>query len=116
MLREYALDPEVVALSNPSFLSLRNSFGFDQGRVIARFPSSWVKKAITAVNDAEEIGDVQKKRVIEAIRMAKQDKMVKSGRNFDPTLPNWLSSCLAAHKKILLTQLLLEKIISIRQR
>jgi hypothetical protein len=99
MLRLYAVDPEVAALSNPSFLSLSNSFGFDRGRVIARFPGNWVKQAIKAVRDAEEIGDIEKTRMIEAIKQAKHDKMVKSGRNFDPTLPNWLSSCLAEHIK-----------------
>jgi len=99
MLREYALDPEVAAASNPSFLTLSNLFGFDRGRVISRFPGNWVKHAINAVNEAEEIGDLQKHKLVEAIARAKEDKMVRSGRPFNPGLPDWLSSCREEHIK-----------------
>ena len=71
MLRLYAVDPTLAAAKNPSFLALNNLFGADRGRVISRFPGSWVKQAIKAVKEAEELGEREKLKLYQVIETAK---------------------------------------------
>ena len=43
MIKEFALDPEVLAVSFRDFSYFIEKFGVAQGRVISRFPKDWKK-------------------------------------------------------------------------
>jgi hypothetical protein len=63
MLRRYALDPSVPATSAQTCQQIAALFGFEQGRLISRFPSDWWQQFLKAVDGHNGIGDVQRKKI-----------------------------------------------------
>jgi len=93
---EYAVEPQAIGSSWENFRYLIEKFGFDKGRLISQFPKSWFREVYEA---ADTLSPMQRKRVEEALNHAKKNKVVRSGRSYDPTIGSWLENALAEHKR-----------------
>lgn len=94
MLQEYAVEPAAIGSDWQTFRYLIEKFGFDQGRLISQFPKHWFREVYRA---AGGLSDMQKKRVEEALSEAKKNKVVRTGRPYQPDLGGWLDNALAEH-------------------
>jgi hypothetical protein len=63
MLRRYALDPSVPATSVQTCQQITALFGFEQGRLISRFPTDWWQHFLKAVDGHNGFRDVERKRI-----------------------------------------------------
>ena len=98
MLKEYAVDPNVIASSFETCRYLISLFGADKGRLISKFPRQWKQMAIRAADDALNDG-LKKERVIEYINSLDNDwlTLIPSNRaSVDPE-GAWLVNAQAAH-------------------
>lgn len=96
MLKEYAVEPAAIGSDWQTFRYLIEKFGFDHGRLISQFPKHWFREVYEA---AGGLSDLQKKRVEEALNEAKRNKVVRTGRPYDPDLAGWLDNALAEHAR-----------------
>jgi len=94
MLLEYAVEPRVIGSSWQNFRYFIEKFGFDRGRLISQFPKAWFKEVYAA---SSGLRPVERARLEESLRRAKQTKVVRNGRAYDPTLGSWLDNALAQH-------------------
>jgi hypothetical protein len=94
MLFEYAVEPQVIGSSWHNFRYLIEKFGFDRGRLICQFPKAWFKEVYAA---SATMRPVERKRIEESLSRAKQSKVIRSGRPYDPALGNWLQNAVAQH-------------------
>ena len=97
MLKEFAVDPRVIASSFETCRYLFSQFGADKGRLISRFPKTWKKMAIDA---ADKLPDgYNKERVIEYLTDINNEwlTLIGSGRNCQNP-DNWLESAITAHE------------------
>ena len=92
MLYEYAVEPRAIAADWQTCRYLSEKFGFDRGRLLALYPKKWLPLAIEA---AVDLPDVQKKTVVEKLVRLKRDCSIRSGRAYDPELPDWLANAVA---------------------
>ena len=91
MLYEYAVEPSAIGSNWHNFRYLIEKFGFDRGRLISQFPRSWFKEVIAASAGMQE---VERKRFVEKLNQAKQSKVIRSGRPYDPQT-DWLQNAVA---------------------
>ncbi len=94
---EYAVEPEAIGSDWQTFRYVIEKFGFDKGRIISQFPKHWFREVYRA---AEGLPTLQKKRIEVALNQSKKNKIVRSGRPFDPRLGGWLDNALAEHARI----------------
>jgi hypothetical protein len=94
MLYEYAVEPRAIGANWQKFRYVIEKFGFDRGRLISQFPKSWFREVYGA---AEGLLPVEKKRIEEALNLAKRNKVVRSSRAYDPAAGTWLQNALAQH-------------------
>ena len=94
MLYEYAVEPQAIGSSWQTFRYVIEKFGFDKGRLISQFPSRWFREVYEA---AKSLPPVQKKRVEEALKQAKRNKVVRCDRPYDPSIETWLGNALVEH-------------------
>lgn len=97
MLKEFAVDPCVIASSFETCRYLISQFGADKGRLISKFPKTWKRMAIDA---ADKLPDgLNKKRVIESLNDIPKEwlTLIGSGRNCQ-NADNWLESAITAHE------------------
>ncbi|WP_306128352.1 hypothetical protein [Roseovarius sp. MMSF_3350] len=92
---EYAVEPQAIGSSWENFRYLIEKFGFDKGRLVSQFPKSWFREVYQA---ADSLTPMQKKMVEEALNQAKRNKVIRSGRNYDPALGSWLDNALSEHR------------------
>jgi hypothetical protein len=92
MFYEYAVEPRAIGSSWQTFRYVIEKFGFDRGRLISEFPGNWFRLVYEQI---EPLPPVEKKRVVEALSLAKRNKTVKSGRPYDPDAGDWLRNALA---------------------
>jgi len=64
------------------FRYLIEKFGFHKGVLIARYPKKWMSLVLDAC-DANNIGDVERLKVVEKLRQAKEDRMLNTPFPFD---------------------------------
>lgn len=98
MLKEYAVDPGVIASSFETCRYLISQFGADKGRLISKFPKTWKKLAFAA---AEKLPDGRKKeQVIEYLNSINNDWLVLAASNRAYGAPgnSWLDNAIAAHR------------------
>jgi hypothetical protein len=91
MLYEYAVEPCAIASNWQTCRYLSEKFGFDRARLLSLYPKKWLTLAIEA---AEGLPDVEKKTVTERLIKLKRDASIKSGRNYDPALNDWLRNAI----------------------
>ncbi|TIR49111.1 MAG: hypothetical protein E5X53_26125 [Mesorhizobium sp.] len=92
MLYEYAVEPAAIAADWQTCRYLAEKFGFDRGRLLSLFPKAWLRLAIDSANDLPEM---QKKRVIEKLKKLKDESSIRSGRAYEPALGDWLANAIA---------------------
>ncbi len=91
MFLEYAVEPRAIGSSWQTFRYVIEKFGFDRGRLISEFPGKWFRLVYEAT---DALPDAEKKKVVEALNLAKRNKTVKSGRLYDPSIGDWLQNAL----------------------
>ena len=94
MLFEYAVEPQAIGSSWQNFRYLIEKFGFDRGRLISQFPKTWFREVYEAAADMKP---TERARVEIALNRAKQSKVIRSGRTYDPLLGDWLANAIAQH-------------------
>ena len=94
MLYEFALDPEVMTTwQNVRLIS--NLVGVEHGHLISRFPKAWQRMVYEACGRRAELGDYEKKRIVERIQEL-GSKIVSTGRRYDQ-LKAWLENAESEH-------------------
>jgi hypothetical protein len=98
MLKEFAVDPRVIASSFETCRYLFSQFGADKGRLISRFPKTWKRMAIDAAADLPD--GFNKERVIDYLSSINNDwlTLVGSGRSYENFNVDWLDNAMLAHK------------------
>lgn len=98
MYQKYAVEPAAIGSSWETFRYLIEKFGFQEGRLISRFPSKWERLVIEAAK-AAGVGDIDFSRITEKLRKEKEEriKIINSGREYDPNLGSWIANARAAH-------------------
>ncbi|WP_299882665.1 hypothetical protein [uncultured Sulfitobacter sp.] len=91
---EYAVEPAAIAEDWKTCRYLAELFGFDRGRLLSQFPKKWLPMAIEA---AADLPPVEKKRVIEKLRLLKAHASVRAGRPYDPDGGTWLDNAVREH-------------------
>lgn len=94
MLFEYAVEPQAIGSSWERFRYLIEKFGFDRGRLISQFPKAWLKEVYTA---SAKMKPIERARLEVALNQAKQHKVIRSGRPYDPAVGDWLQNAVAQH-------------------
>jgi hypothetical protein len=97
MLYEYAVEPRAIGSSWETFRYLIEKFGFDKGRLISEFPKRWF---LEVYNATATFPDGQKKRVELALKQARQNKVVRCHRPYDPSAGDWLRNALIEHLRL----------------
>jgi hypothetical protein len=97
MFYEYAIEPRAIGSSWATFRYVIEKFGFDQGRLISEFPKRWLREVYDATSG---LPPMQKKRIEEALNQARKNKVVRSGRPYNPDAGDWLSNALAEHRRV----------------
>lgn len=96
MLFEYAVEPQAIGSSWPTFLYLIEKFGFDRGRLISRLPGKWEKKVIQAAKLAG-VPDIRMASIVERLRNAKLG-IVDFGRPYDSE-KSWIDNALSEQQR-----------------
>lgn len=89
MLKEFALEPRILS-SWGQFRLVLAHFGISKGRLISRFPSKWKKQVLEALNDAADLGDVDRKRIVESL-LSIDDLMVSRQPEWNAGM-DWLEN------------------------
>ncbi len=96
LLKEYALDPEILC-SWTNCQILLPQIGASQGRLIARFPKDWKKRAYEAAHKSAKPKELLS--IVERLNRLGVAALFACGRpGGDPSLP-WVESALAEHKR-----------------
>jgi hypothetical protein len=97
MLKEYAVDPSIIASSFETCRFLVSQFGADKGRLIARFPKTWKRMAYDAANTLPD--GLKKERVVEYLKELGEDwlTLISSNRPYTNPGDTWLVNAQVAH-------------------
>lgn len=99
MIREYALDPQVVADCWQDFRFFIGEFGCEKGRMISRFPSKWKKNVYDLCKENIEFSELQISRV-EVILFNPEykfdRKFVRNSREYDKTF-TWVQNAVKSN-------------------
>ena len=96
MHQEYAVEPAAIGSSWETFRYLFEKFGFQEGRLISRFPTKWERQVLEAAKVAK-IGDVAYAKIVEKLRKEKRTAIIKSGRAYGSGLDAWVANARVAH-------------------
>jgi hypothetical protein len=96
MIKEFALEPDVLAASFRDFSYFIEKFGVAQGRVISRFPKDW-KRMVYEAAQASLRGTKELSRIEIRLRAITDDVLITTGRpSGDGTQP-WLTRAMSEH-------------------
>jgi hypothetical protein len=102
MIHEYALEPETVAswYEQKLFGLFVQQFGFDAGRVVARYPKKWRKLVWEAFEAAfgAAATEKDKTRMAELLKQLTSPEIVRPGHIWDPA-NDWLSNAETEHAR-----------------
>lgn len=96
MLYEYAVEPQAIGSSWATFRYVIEKFGFDKGRLISEFPKKWFREVYDATAG---LPPIQKKRIEEALNLARKSKVVRSRRPYDRDAGDWLHNALTEQQR-----------------
>lgn len=96
MHSEYAVEPAAISADWRTCKYISEKFGFDRGRLLSLFPKTWLALAVEA---AEHLPDLERKRVTEALIRTKNYGSIKAGRPYDPGLGDWIANALSDHQR-----------------
>jgi hypothetical protein len=109
MLYEYGVEPSAVGKDWDSARYIFESFGFDQGRLISRFPPKWEAQVYLAFKSGK-FSDLQRKKFVEKLYRAKKHAIVDFGREYDAARGNWIRNALAENAKHPFRAIICEKL------
>lgn len=89
---EYAVEPRTIAADWHTCRYISEKFGFDRGRILSLYPNQWLPLAI---KEADGLSDIDKKKVIEKLLQLKRNCSIRSNRDYDPDLPEWINNAIA---------------------
>lgn len=92
MLYEYALEPSLLG-SWSDFRFFISQFGFDRGRLIARFPRRWKRMVYESLENCKEI---ERAKIEEALRRIDNRMVPRQANSWDATL-DWLENAETEH-------------------
>lgn len=100
MLKEFAVDPAVIASSYEICRYLISQFGADKGRLISRYPKTWKRMAFDAASRLPD--GLRKERVVESINNLDREWLTLTTSNRPYTAPAdpWLVNARAAHAAV----------------
>ena len=93
---EFAVEPAAIGSSWDTFRYVFEKFGFQKGRLISRFPKTWPRLVIEAASEAG-MGELARARIVEKLRQGSRTALVRTGRNYDPTLGSWVENAAESH-------------------
>ena len=96
MYQEYAVEPAAIGSSWETFRYLIEKFGFQEGRLISRFPAKWERLVIEAAKMAD-VSDIAFSRITEKLRKEKRIKIINSSREYNSNLGSWIANARTAH-------------------
>ncbi|WP_412481108.1 hypothetical protein [Azonexus sp. IMCC34839] len=99
MIKEFALEPDVLATSFRDFSYFIEKFGVAQGRVISRFPKDW-KKMVYQAAQANLRGTRELSRIEIRLKEIKDDVLLESRRPGGDGAQPWQSRALAEHASL----------------
>ena len=91
---EYAIDPDAITKSWESFRYIIEKFGFEKGRLISQYPKKWTREVYSKTNS---FSVTQRKRAEVALEIAKKQKIIKSRRDYDPQVGQWIDNVAKTH-------------------
>ncbi len=92
MLYEYALEPSLLS-SWSDFRFFISQFGFDQGRLISRFPKKWKRMVYESLGNCK---DIERARIEEALRRIDNRMVPRQANSWDVAL-DWLGNAETEH-------------------
>lgn len=96
MIKEFALEPDVLATSFRDFTYFIEKFGVSQGRLISKFPGNW-KKLVYQAAQASLRGSSELSRIEVRLRAVSDDVLFAAVRaGGDGTQP-WINRAVAEH-------------------
>jgi hypothetical protein len=95
ILAEFAVNPDAIKEWRDLKIITMN-FGFEHGAVISLFPSKWIA-GLKQKAEAELKGTREYLGVIEKLNTIKNDVLIKSGREYDPTQA-WIDNSIRQHQ------------------
>jgi len=99
MIKEFALEPDVLATSFRDFSYFIEKFGVAQGRVISRFPKDW-KRMVYQAAQASLGGTRELSRIEIRLKEIKDDVLIESRRPSGEGTQPWLTRALAEHTRL----------------
>lgn len=98
MVREYALDPQLVATADRILGGrLRSGFKMGQGRIVARYPKKWRRLVWDAFNDTS---DMDRTRVEVLIGELFEFTTSRGEVLWDPAATCWLDNAILEHERL----------------
>lgn len=94
MIKEFALDPEVLATWQ-SFRYFVEKFGVSKGRLIAEFPRTWKRLVYEAAQRTAK--PVELARIVERLRQVSNHVLLRKGRPGGDPRMTWLDNALVEH-------------------
>ena len=100
MIREYALEPELVALWHQRLLGrfFIEQFGFGTGRVVSRYPKKWKTLVWDAFLAAAAAGEIERKRIEELLVRLTTPEVRRLGWLWDES-QDWLTNAESEHAR-----------------
>lgn len=79
MIKKFAIEPTAITRWQ-DFRYVMEKLGFSEGRVLATFPKGWVR---ILMENLDELGEIDRMRFTEKLRVFKEDRMITSGIPFN---------------------------------
>lgn len=95
MIHEFAVDPGLFC-NFEQVRYLAEKFGFQQGRLISRYPKKWERMVYDAL--VKSVTDVQRARIEIQLQKIKNEKMIFREKDWEVDL-DWLQNAEAAHAR-----------------
>ena len=97
MIREYALDPDIVTSSIQTLARVFSDFGADKGRVIGDFPCRWDREVIRNVKSLN-LKTMERKAVVEQLNVLKRQALIKRKDCEINEEDSWIDRSIVLHK------------------
>jgi len=101
VVREYALDPLVVATADRILGGrLRSGFKMGQGRIMARYPKKWRRLVWDAFNAFTDASDMDRTRLEVLINELFEFTASRGEVCWDPAAASWLDNAIVEHQRL----------------
>lgn len=105
MIKEFALEPDVLATSFRDFTYFLEKFGVSQGRLISRFPKHWKRMVYEAAQ--ARLGGKRELSLIEVrLRSLNEDVLIAYRQQIDDGTKPWLERAVAEHSRLPFTAII----------